>query len=106
MIDKKRILILLKVLDHIQQDNENARNVGRSIAAICKGEGISFEQVFYILFFDAVLVSNKSSFSFYSREFILGHSRRDSIKREKTCKFAFRFPQTFLLYTHFELKNA
>ena len=57
-------LYTLKVLDHIQQDNKNARNLEKSIAAICKGEGISFEQVFYILFFDAVFVSNKLSFSF------------------------------------------
>ena len=63
MNDKKRILILLKIIDHIQQDNENARNVGKSIAGICK-EDIYFERVFYILFFDALFISNKSFFSF------------------------------------------
>ena len=52
MNDKRRILILLKILDQIQQDNEDARNgIEKSIATICKEEGISFEQVFYILFF-------------------------------------------------------
>ena len=55
MNDKKRILILLKTLDQIQQDNEDARNgIEKSITVICKEEGISLEQVFYILFFDAV----------------------------------------------------
>ena len=50
--DKKRILILLKILGQIQQDNKDARNdTEKSISVICKEEGISFEQVFYILFF-------------------------------------------------------
>ena len=63
--DKKRILMLLKILDQIQQDNENARNgIEKSITAICKVQGISFEQVFYVLFSDAVFIGNKSSFSF------------------------------------------
>ena len=54
MNDKKRILVLLKILDQIQQDNEDARNgIEKSISTICKEEGISFEQVFYILLFDA-----------------------------------------------------
>ena len=52
MNDKKRILILLKILDQIQNDNEDARNcIENSITAICKEEGISFEQVFYFLIF-------------------------------------------------------
>ena len=55
MNDKKRILVLLKILDQIQQGNEDARNgIEKSISTICKEEGISFEQVFYILFFDAL----------------------------------------------------
>ena len=63
MNDKKRILILLKILDQIKQDNEDARNrIKKSITTICKEEGISFEQVFYILFFDVVFISNKASF--------------------------------------------
>ena len=72
--DKKRILILLKILGQIQQDNKDARNdTEKSISVICKEEGISFEQVFYILFFfDAVFISNRSSFNFKSRKFILG----------------------------------
>ena len=68
MNDKRRILILLKIFDQIQQDNEDARNdIKKSIATIGNEEGISFEQVFYILFFDAVF-----TFSFWSREFIQG----------------------------------
>ena len=55
MNDKRRIVILLKILDQIQQDKEDARNgIEKSKATICKEEGISFEQLFYILFFDAV----------------------------------------------------
>ena len=53
MNDKKRILILLLILDKIQEDNENARKLEEPVMAICKEEGISLEQVFYILFFDA-----------------------------------------------------
>ena len=50
MNDKKRILVLLKILDQIQQDNEDARNgIEKSMSTICKEEGLSFEQVFYIL---------------------------------------------------------
>ena len=65
MNDKRRILILLRILDQIQKDNEDARNgIEKSIATICKEEGISSWQVFYILVFDAVFISNKSSFSF------------------------------------------
>ena len=68
MNDKRRILILLKIFDQIQQDNEDARNdIKKSIATNGNEEGISFEQVFYILFFDAVFI-----FSFWSREFIQG----------------------------------
>ena len=52
--DKKIILIILKILDQIQQDNEGASEIEKSISRICKEEGISFEQVFYILFFDAL----------------------------------------------------
>ena len=52
MNDKKRILILLKIFDQIQQDNEEASSgTEKSISTIWKEEGISFEQVFYILFF-------------------------------------------------------
>ena len=39
----------------IRQDNEDAQNgIEKSIATICEEEGISFEQVFYILFFNAL----------------------------------------------------
>ena len=51
MDDQKRILIILKILDQIQQDNQDAKNcIEKSITTICKEKGISFEQVFYILF--------------------------------------------------------
>ena len=55
MNDKKRILVFIKILDQIQEDNEEARNsMEKSISMICKEDGISFEQVFYILFFDTL----------------------------------------------------
>ena len=55
MKDKKRVLILLKILDKIHKDNEDARKkTEKSITATCREEGISFEQVFYILFFDSL----------------------------------------------------
>ena len=38
MNDKKRILLLLKILDKIQEDNKNARKVEESITTICKEE--------------------------------------------------------------------
>ena len=98
---KKRILILLKILNKIQEDNENAVKVEESVTTICKEEGISFEQVFYILFFDAVFISNKPSFRFYSSLAVW----RDAYKctlQEKMCKFLLRFPQMFFLYTLFE----
>ena len=66
MNDKRKNLILLRILDQIQQDNTDARNgINKSGATICNEEGIFFEQVFYILFSDAVFISNKSSFSLY-----------------------------------------
>ena len=41
MNDKKIIFILLKILDQIRQDNEEARNgIKRSSITICKEEGI------------------------------------------------------------------
>ena len=57
MNDKRRILILLKILDQIQQGNQDARNgTEKSVATICKEEGISFEQVFYILYITFFIV--------------------------------------------------
>ena len=65
MNDKRRISILLRILEKMQQHNEDARDgIVKSVATICNEEGISFEQVFYILFFDVIFISNKSSFSF------------------------------------------
>ena len=44
MNDKRRIVILLKILDQIQQDNEDARNgIEKSITTISKEEGTSFK---------------------------------------------------------------
>ena len=55
MNDKKGILVFIKIPDQIQEDNEEARNsIEKSISMICKEDGISFEQVFYILFFDTL----------------------------------------------------
>ena len=61
----KRVnFIHLRVLDQIQQGNKDIRDgIDKSVAKIFNKEGISFEQVFYILFLDAVFISNKSSFS-------------------------------------------
>ena len=57
MNDRKRNLILLRILDQIQQDNEDVRDeIEKSIATICNEEGVSFEKVFYILFYDIVFI--------------------------------------------------
>ena len=45
------------------QDNEDARDaINKFTATICNEECIYFEPVFYVLFFDAVFISNKSYF--------------------------------------------
>ena len=58
MNDKRRILILLKTLEQIKQDNQDSRNgIEKSIETICKKESIFLEQVFYILhilFFEVI----------------------------------------------------
>ena len=60
MNDKGECFVLLRILDQIQHDNEDTKDgIDKSVATICNKEGISFEQVFYILFFDAVFISNK-----------------------------------------------
>ena len=41
--------------------------IDKSVATIFKEERISFEQVFYNLFFDAAFINPKSFFSFQSR---------------------------------------
>ena len=64
MSDKKIISILVKILDKIQEDSQNARKVEEPVMAICKEESISFEQVFYILFFDSYLLAFKVENSF------------------------------------------
>ena len=51
-MNDKIILILLKILGQIHQDNPDARNgIEKSIATVWKEEDVSFEQVFYILSF-------------------------------------------------------
>ena len=53
---KEKSSFFLRILDYIQQHNADARDdINKSVATICNEEGISFEQVFYILFFDTVL---------------------------------------------------
>ena len=52
MNDKKRILILLKILDQILQDNQDAKKcIEKSITTVSIEEGISFEQLFYMFCF-------------------------------------------------------
>ena len=49
---KQTFFILLRIFDQIQQENEDARDgINKSVPIICNEEGISFEQVLYILFF-------------------------------------------------------
>ena len=56
----------MRILDQNQQENADARDgINKSVATICNEEGISFEQVFCILFPEAVFITNKSSFSLY-----------------------------------------
>ena len=44
MNDKRKNVILLRILDQIQQDNTNARDgINKSVATICNKEGIFFE---------------------------------------------------------------
>ena len=60
MNDNGRNFIILKILDQIQQDNEDARDgIDKSVVKIYNEEGISFEPIFYILRFDVVFISNK-----------------------------------------------
>ena len=50
-------------MEQIQQDNEDAGNgIEKSISTIRKEEDISFEQVFYILFYDASAFRAENSF--------------------------------------------
>ena len=49
---KQTFFILFRIFDQIQQENEDARDgINKSVPIICNEEGISFEQVLYILFF-------------------------------------------------------
>ena len=65
MNDKRENFILLRILEQIQQDSADARDINKYEATICNEEGIAFEQVFNILFYDGVFISNKSSCGLY-----------------------------------------
>ena len=53
-------------MHQIQQDNEDARDeINKFAAIIWNEEETYFEQVFYILVFDAVFINNKLYFSLY-----------------------------------------
>ena len=57
MNDKKRILILLKILDQIQQDNQDAKNcTEKSVTKICREEGIYRTGILYFAYFVSVVV--------------------------------------------------
>ena len=61
----------MRILDQIQQDNAGARvSINKSVARMCNGEGISFKQVLFILFFHPVFISNKSSFTLYVNQLL------------------------------------
>ena len=65
-IRSEKKFILLRILDQTQQDNADTRHgINKSDATIWTEGVSSFEQVFYILFFDTVFISNKSSSSLY-----------------------------------------
>ena len=72
--DKKRIEILLKVIKRIYDKNpEMQKSIDSSMIAVCK-EGVSLEQVFFILlFFAAVFI-------------IMGSSRKNPNKRIEGIK--------------------
>ena len=53
----KKKIMLLRILDQVQQDNKDVRDgIDKSVATLRHEEDISFEQVLYILFFDAVFI--------------------------------------------------
>ena len=57
--------------EQVQQGNADARDdIKKFVETICNKEGIFFGLVFYILFFDAVFISNESSFSLYFDRFL------------------------------------
>ena len=52
MKDKKRIEILLKVIERVYSKNPGMQTlIDESVIDICKEEGVSPEQVFFLLFF-------------------------------------------------------
>ena len=70
MNNKRKNFIILQLFNQIQQDNADARDdISKSVATICNEGDVYFEQVLYILFFDAVFISNESYFSLYFDQF-------------------------------------
>ena len=70
--NQRRNFTLSRILIQMQEVNEDVRNdINKSVANICEEEGVSFEQVFYILIFDAVILWHQQGFK--SRELILSH---------------------------------
>ena len=52
MKDKKRVEILLKVIERVYSKNPGMQTlIDESVIDICKEEGVSPEQVFFLLFF-------------------------------------------------------
>ena len=98
MNDKKRILILLKILDQFQQDNEDARNgLEKSIAAISKDEeGITFKKFSFFLWciyvLSAVTRNDINSSLTVWRDSIYMYFR---FKTRENVQIFFRFPQKF-----------
>ena len=59
MNGKKRILILLKFLDQIKQDNEEASSgIERSVSQFAKKRVFLLNMYFIFCFFDAAVVTN------------------------------------------------
>ena len=55
--NQRRNFTLSRILIQVQEVNEDVRNdINKSVANICEEEGVVFEQVFYILILDAVIL--------------------------------------------------
>lgn len=55
--NQRRNFTLSRILIQMQEVNEDVRNdINKSVANICEEEGVVFEQVFYILILDAVIL--------------------------------------------------
>ena len=59
MDNQKRNFILLRIIDKIQEDHPDARDmINKSVAKICEEENVYFEQIFYIS--DAISTNNST----------------------------------------------